>query len=100
MKKLFLIGMMFALAGCGANLKELGSVNDTVQGRMQSCLMSEAQSRLQAGTLFVSSVTTTARELVGTCMQKLALQSAGISASSQSTAENIVSALRSMQGAN
>ena len=98
MKKLVLMSLVLVLAGC-SNLQNLNAVNDTVQGKMQSCLMSQAQSKLQAGTLFNNSVSATARELVGTCMKKLALQSAGISAESQSTAENIIAGLRAMQGA-
>ena len=64
MKKLVLMSLVLALAGC-SNFQGLNAVNDTVQGKMQSCLMTQAQSRLQAGTLFTNSVSATAKELVG-----------------------------------
>ena len=97
MKKLVLISLMLALSGC-QNMANMQSADSSVQGRMQTCLMTEAHAGLQAGTLFNSSVTAKAKELVGTCMKKLALQSAGISAESQTTAENIISNLRMMSG--
>ena len=99
MKKAILFGVMLMLAGC-SNLNGMGANSTSVQGKMQSCLMAQAQSRLNAGTLFTKSVTATAKELVGTCMQRLALQSAGISDEAQNTAENIITSLKGLQGLN
>ena len=100
MKKIYILTFVALLSACAALTDGSGSSSDTTSAKMKTCLMTEASSRYQAGTLFTNSIKTTASDLVKTCMQRLALQSAGISASSQSTAENIVSALRSMQGAN
>ena len=59
-------------------------------------MVSEAQSRLQAGTLFNNSISATADELVSVCTKKLALQSLGISDEAKSSAETIISSLKSM----
>jgi hypothetical protein len=61
---------------------------------MRACLVSEATAKFQAGTLFTQGVSATADELVEICMQKLALQSMGISQESQSTAASIIQNLR------
>ena len=59
-------------------------------------MVSEANNKFQAGTLFSSSVSVTADEIVNTCIKKLALQSAGISEESQSTAQTIITNLKNM----
>ena len=57
-------------------------------------MVNEANSKFQAGTLFVQGISATADEIVNDCIKKLALQSAGISEESQSTAETIISNLK------
>lgn len=98
MKKFFLISSVIALMGCADLLNFSGSdsVSTSAQGKMNTCLMSEAQSRFQAGTLFNDTVSATAKSMVGTCMQKLALQSVGISEESQSAAESIITNLKNL----
>lgn len=98
MKKIVLLSMMVMLSGC-VDLLPFGgtdSVSSSAQGKMNTCLMSEAQSRFQAGTLFNDTIPATAKSLVSTCMKKLALQSVGISEESQSTAENIIENLKNL----
>ena len=68
--------------------------NASVKTRMRACLVSEATSRFQAGTLFTQGLSAMSDELVTVCMQKLALQSAGISQESQSTAAAIIQNLQ------
>lgn len=100
MKKIALLGIMLMLSGCEHLTSMQTGANTSVKGKMQSCLMTEAQSRLQAGSLFNNTVTATAKDMVGVCMKRLALESAGISQESQTTAENIITnlqALRNMQ---
>lgn len=99
MKKIAILGIMLMLAGCEHLANMQGGADISVRGKMQSCMMTEAQSRLQAGTLFTNTVTATAKELVGVCMKRLALQSAGISAESQSAAENIITNLQALRNA-
>lgn len=64
--------------------------NASVKTRLRACLVSEANSKFQAGTLFVNTLSATADEMTNTCMKKLALQSAGISEDSQSMASTIL----------
>lgn len=101
MKKIALLGMMALLAACSdlSSLTAAGGADSSVRARMHTCLLNEGNSRLQAGTLFTNSVTATAKEMAGTCIKKLALQSAGISEESQSMAENVISSLRAMSNA-
>lgn len=100
MNKFTFIALTCLLAGCSQLSQFTGSNGGTadsgVRAKMQSCLMSEAQSRFQAGTLFTNSISATADELVSTCTKKLALQSLGISSESKTAAENIITNLKNM----
>lgn len=70
--------------------------NASAKTRMRACMVSEANAKFQSGTLFTNTISATADEIVNTCIKKLALQSAGISSESQSTAETIISNLKNM----
>lgn len=104
MKKLTVIMAAFMIAACSqlsqfmpsSSSGSTASGDSSVRARMQSCMMSEAQVRFQAGTLFTKSISETADELVSDCTQKLALQSLGISSESKTTAENIITNLKNM----
>ena len=65
---------------------------------MRACMVAEANSRLQAGTLFSQGISATADEIVEACLKKLALESAGISSESQSTAQSIIQSLKNLGG--
>lgn len=101
MKKTFLIVSLAVLAAC-SDLSQYTTVdsNASAKTRMKACMISEANSRFQAGTLFTSGVSATADDIVNTCIKKLALQSAGISEESQSTAQNIINNLKNFGTAN
>lgn len=85
------------LSGC-ADISKYTTVDDnaSAKAKMRACMVNEANSKFQAGTLFVNSVSATANEIVNSCVKKLALQSAGISSESRDTAETIISNLRNM----
>lgn len=68
--------------------------NASTKTRLRACLISEANTKFQNGTLFANGLTATAQELSNTCIQKLALQSAGISSESQSMASTIIQNLQ------
>ena len=68
--------------------------NASVKTRLRACLLSEANTKFQNGTLFVKGLTATADELTNTCIKKLALQSAGITSESQSMASTIIQNLQ------
>jgi len=101
MKKLTLLAFLALLCSCSemGQFQSSSSSSDGVSVKMRACLMSEANTRYQAGTLFTNSIKSTATELVKTCTQKLALQTAGISSETQSTAESIISNLKSLAAA-
>jgi hypothetical protein len=95
MKKILLCMVLFMLSGCDTVSKySTADANASIKTRMRACLVSEATARFQAGTLFTQGISATSDELVETCMKKLALQSAGISEESQSTAATIIQNLR------
>lgn len=98
MKKLLLYVCFVLLTSCSADLSQYTNVseNSSYKTKMKSCLISEANARLQAGTLFNSSVTVTAKEIVTSCVKSLALQSAGIEQESQSTAEKVIQGLKNL----
>lgn len=98
MKKIFILGAALVLmAGC-ADLPKYTAVdsNASAKTRMRACMVSEANAKFQAGTLLTKGISATADEIVNTCIKKLALQSAGISEESQSTAESIITNLKNM----
>lgn len=98
MKKFTFIASVLMLAACSEFAS--GTSGDTsTSARVKSCLLSEAQSRYQAGTLFTNSVKETASDITKTCLKKLALESAGISSETQSTAESIISNLKTFASA-
>lgn len=90
------------LAGCAdVSRYTTADANASAKTRMRACMVSEANSKFQAGTLFTNTLSATADEIVNTCIKKLALQSAGISEESQSTAQNIINNLQNLNlGAN
>lgn len=97
MKKIFLLATLAVLSGC-TDLSKYTTVdsNASVKTKMRACMVSEANNKFQAGTLFSNSISATADEIVNTCIQKLALQSAGISEESQSMAQTIITNLKNM----
>ena len=102
MKKSVLLAAVLLLGACSdmsAFTGNSATAGSSTSARMKTCLTTEAGSRYQAGTLFTSSIKDTATDLVKTCTKKLALESAGISAESQATAENIISNLKSLAAA-
>lgn len=102
MNKLTIIAITCLLAGCSQLSQFMPTSGNTSatdnswRAKMQSCMMNEAQNRFQAGTLFAKSISATADELVSTCTKKLALQSLGISDEAKSSAETIISNLKSL----
>lgn len=100
MKKSLILAILL-LAGCG-NVSQYATadVNAPAKTRMRACLVSEATAKFQAGTLFVQGLSATSDELVSICLKKLALESAGISSESQSTAQSIIENLRNFGAAN
>lgn len=103
MKNILWLMAIMIVAGC-ANLSSMlasgdsntSSADTTVRSRMYSCMLNDAQNRLQAGTLFNNSITATAQDLASTCAKKLALESMGISQQSQSDATNIINSLKNL----
>lgn len=97
MKKTILTAALILLSGC-ADLSQYTTVdaNASAKTKMRACMLSEANAKFQAGTLFVKGLSETADELVNTCIKKLALQAAGISTESQSAAETIISNLKNL----
>ncbi|MBR1600391.1 MAG: hypothetical protein IJ677_02305 [Alphaproteobacteria bacterium] len=106
MKNLMLITSICLIAACSqlsqfmpSSSNSSATTDTSWRSKMQSCLMSEAQSRFQAGTLFNNSISATADELVSTCTKKLALQSLGISDEAKSSAESIITNLKNLSSA-
>ena len=97
MKKLFILSFALLLGAC-ADLSQYTAVdaNASAKTKMRACMINEANAKFQSGTLFANSVSATADELVNICLKKLALQAAGISEESQSTAQTIISNLKNL----
>ena len=104
MKKSMILGLTMILAACSGSSSDGGflssltatDANSSVRQKMQACMLTEAQNKFQAGTLFTKGLSDTADELVATCAKNLALQSVGISEENKSAAENIITSLKNM----
>lgn len=99
MKRLIISIAVILTAGC-ADLSQYTTAdsNASVKTKMRACMVNEANNRFQAGTLFNDTLSATSDDIVNTCIKKLALQAAGISEESQSTAANIISDLKALTG--
>ncbi len=64
-----------------------------VKTRLRACMLSEANSRFQNGTLLTKTLSETADEISSVCLKKLALQSAGLDTEANSTAQTILNNL-------
>ena len=64
-----------------------------LSGYMRACMLSEANDKLQNGTLLDKTLKETADEIADDCLRKLALQSAGLDDEAVSTAESILDRL-------
>lgn len=95
MKKILVCITLLLMVSC-ADMSKYSTVdtNASIKTRMRACLVNEATAKFQAGTLFVQGLSAASDELVNICLRKLALQSAGISEESQSTAQSIIQNLR------
>jgi len=86
MRQLFVIGLALALAACGTNADTKASLN--------TCLTQKAYSALNDGSLMTMDVKTLATHISTVCLKKLALDSAGLSEDTVTTATNILTALK------
>ena len=101
MRKIIAGTAALLMAAACSNLSQYTTVSSsaTPKEKMRACMISEANSKLQAGTLFNAGISATADELVNICIKKLALQAAGISEESQSAAESIITNLKNLNSA-
>lgn len=67
--------------------------NAPFKTRLRACMLSEANDKLQNGTLLDKTLKETADEIADDCLRKLALQSAGLDDEAVSTAESILDRL-------
>ena len=92
-----ILGLVAILSGCAEFNKYITvSSTATQKEKFRACALSEAQSKLQNGTLFTKTMTATKDEIVNTCIKKLALEAAGIDSEAQSIASNIINNLQAL----
>lgn len=99
MKKLLVLSAMLLTVACAdfdITKYTTADANASIKTRMRACLVSEANTKFQNGTLFASTISATSDEMVSTCTKKLACESAGISSESQTMASNIIQNLQNM----
>ena len=98
MKKIVILLVVSTLvASCGDMSKYTQTdANSSNQAKATACVLSEANARFEAGTLFVGELKETAKSIANTCLTRLALQKAGITEETQQQAEDIISNLKAM----
>ena len=90
MKKYFILAAVLGLAACDT----LSALQSSDMGNLNSCMMTDAQNRLVAGTLFTSGVTAAAKDISQGCIKKLALQKAGLDETALNSAATIINSLK------
>lgn len=90
MKKYLLLAAVLGLAAC----ESFSALQSSEMGSLNSCMLTEAQTRLTAGTLFTSGIKATAKDISQGCIKKLALQKAGLDETALNSATSIISSLR------
>lgn len=73
--------------------------NASTKAKLKACLISEANTKFQNGTLFASSISVTTDEITNNCIKKLALEKAGLNNEAQSTASTIIQNLKNFGSA-
>ena len=98
MTKTILCTIAIILAGCSADLSQYAQVdaNASYKTKIKACLITQANNRLQAGTLFSGTIMSTAKELSGICLKNLALGSAGLEEETESMAQSIIQNLQNL----
>ena len=92
-----ILGLVAILSGCAEFNKYITvSSAATPEEKFRACALSEAQSKLQNGTLFTKTMTATKDEIVNTCIKKLALEAVGIDSEAQNITSNIINSLQSL----
>jgi len=91
MKKLLVVGLALALAACN------GTAN-TSNASLNTCLTQKAYAALNDGSLFTTEIKTLAQNISTACLQKLALEKAGLSEESVTAATNVLTALKAAKG--
>lgn len=96
-KYITILGLVAILSGCTEFNKYITvNSNATPQEKFRACALSEAQSKLQNGTLFTQTMTATKDEIVNSCIKKLALEAAGIDSEAQTITSNIINSLQAL----
>ncbi len=90
MKKYVIMAAVLGLAACDT----LSALQSSDMGNLNSCIMTDAQTRLTNGTLFTSGVMATAKDISQGCIKKLALQKAGLDEAALNSATTIINSLR------
>lgn len=95
---LAVMGMSAACSNVDFNTLLLNS-NSSNTAKLNACMLNEANSRANAGTLFTSGlgVRATAEDIAQDCIKKLTLQACGLDNTAVSNATNIINALKDAQ---
>ena len=91
-----ILALTAALCACeGMDLSQYttANANDTVKAKLGKCILSEATTKVQSGTLLASGISAAADEISTSCIKKLALQSAGLDSEATSTATSVLTNL-------
>lgn len=98
MKKI--VGLLIActLVSACENMSQYttAGANASAQEKARACVLSEANARFEAGTLFTGTIKETAKSIADTCITRLALEKAGISTQTQTAAEEIITNLKAL----
>ena len=91
MRKLLVVGLAVALAGCS------GTAN-TSNASLSTCLTQKAYAALNDGSLMTTEIKTLAKNISAACLKQLALEKSGLSEESVAAATNVLTALRAAKG--
>ncbi len=93
MKKIIFGCSLILIAAC-SHVSDLTNVDANEKYNMQSCIMTEAQSKYSEGTLFNNTVSSTAQSIVSNCSTQYAVSSTGMNSEYTSMAESIINSMK------
>lgn len=87
-----ILALLVIITGCSQleSYTQVGS-NATTQEKFRACAITEATTKLQNGTLFNQTFTSTKDEIVDTCMKKIAYDAIGFDSEASQIADSVLS---------
>ena len=103
MKKTLFIALLMLGACTGEEMAAYVPQGDaaatTTKGRLNACILEQAKTKVSDGSVLTQGIKATASEISSACIQKLALQSAGLDTQATQNAQSTLQSLMDLKNA-